>query len=103
MPGDERKISRSACVLLVVLRLAIGWHLMYEGLWKLSTQHTPQPWWWCTLTRSPGLSRNTPGPTASTTPHASWPRTWSVPSSRRYTCRSEPQMPAAMTCRRTSP
>jgi uncharacterized membrane protein YphA (DoxX/SURF4 family) len=56
VPGDERKISRSACVLLVVLRLAIGWHLMYEGLWKLSTQHTSQPW------SAEGYLKNATGP-----------------------------------------
>jgi uncharacterized membrane protein YphA (DoxX/SURF4 family) len=56
VPGDERKISFSACVLLVTLRLAIGWHLLYEGLWKLSTQQTPQPW------TAEGYLKNATGP-----------------------------------------
>lgn len=56
MPGDERKISPLACVLLVTLRLAIGWHLLYEGLWKLSTQNTSQPW------SAEGYLKNATGP-----------------------------------------
>uniref|UniRef100_A0A7C4LLN8 DoxX family membrane protein n=1 Tax=Schlesneria paludicola TaxID=360056 RepID=A0A7C4LLN8_9PLAN len=56
MPGDERKISRMACASLVVLRLAIGWHLMYEGLWKLNTQKTSQPW------TAEGYLKNATGP-----------------------------------------
>lgn len=44
MPGDDRKISVLACVLLVSLRLFIGWHLFYEGFWKIQTQSTAQPW-----------------------------------------------------------
>lgn len=31
-------------VLLVLLRLAIGWHLLYEGLYKLDSYVTNQPW-----------------------------------------------------------
>lgn len=44
MPGDDRKISKLACVLLVSLRLFIGWHLLYEGYWKIQSQSTAQPW-----------------------------------------------------------
>jgi uncharacterized membrane protein YphA (DoxX/SURF4 family) len=40
----------------VLLRLAIGWHLMYEGLWKLSTQRTSAPW------TAEGYLRNATGP-----------------------------------------
>jgi uncharacterized membrane protein YphA (DoxX/SURF4 family) len=43
-PGSDRTISPLACVLLVTLRLFIGWHLFYEGLWKIQTQATSQPW-----------------------------------------------------------
>ncbi len=32
------------CCLLVVLRLAIGWQFLYEGLWKLHTEYTPDVW-----------------------------------------------------------
>lgn len=56
MPGDERKVSRLACFFLVALRLAIGWHLLYEGLWKLNTQHTATPW------SAEGYLKNATGP-----------------------------------------
>ncbi len=29
---------------MVLLRLVIGWHLLYEGLYKLDTYNTNQPW-----------------------------------------------------------
>jgi uncharacterized membrane protein YphA (DoxX/SURF4 family) len=56
VPGDERKVSRLACFFLVSLRLAIGWHLLYEGLWKLNTQTTATPW------TSEGYLKNATGP-----------------------------------------
>jgi uncharacterized membrane protein YphA (DoxX/SURF4 family) len=56
VPGDERKVSRLACVFLVALRLAIGWHLLYEGLWKLNTQQGPTPW------TAEGYLKNATGP-----------------------------------------
>ena len=56
MPGDLRKVSLLAIVLLVVLRVSIGWHLMYEGLWKLSTQKTSNPW------SAEGYLKNATGP-----------------------------------------
>ncbi len=56
MPGDERKIPPLACVLLVTLRLFIGWHLLYEGLWKLNSQSTSQPW------TAEGYLKNSTGP-----------------------------------------
>lgn len=31
-------------MLLVSLRLFIGWHLFYEGFWKIQSQSTAQPW-----------------------------------------------------------
>lgn len=39
-----RQISVTACVLLVALRVAIGWQFLYEGLWKYNTQSTASPW-----------------------------------------------------------
>jgi uncharacterized membrane protein YphA (DoxX/SURF4 family) len=45
-----------AIILLVVLRISIGWHLMYEGLWKLSTQKTATPW------SAEGYLKNSTGP-----------------------------------------
>ncbi len=41
---DIRKISVVAIIALVVVRLAIGWQLLYEGLWKFDTQKTASPW-----------------------------------------------------------
>lgn len=60
MPGDERRISILACVLLVTLRLAIGWHLFYEGIWKLNTLDTATPW------TAEGYLKNATGPLRST-------------------------------------
>lgn len=45
-----------AVCLLVVLRLAIGWQLLYEGLWKVQTLSTPNPW------SSEGYLKNSVGP-----------------------------------------
>jgi uncharacterized membrane protein YphA (DoxX/SURF4 family) len=45
-----------ACILLVVLRIAIGWQFLYEGLWKIQTQSTAKPW------TSAGYLRNARGP-----------------------------------------
>lgn len=56
MPGDLRKVSLLAVIFLVLLRISIGWHLMYEGLWKLGTQRTPTPW------SAEGYLKNATGP-----------------------------------------
>ncbi|MBC8117234.1 MAG: hypothetical protein H7062_22795, partial [Candidatus Saccharimonas sp.] len=60
MPGDLRRISLLAVILLVVLRISIGWHLMYEGLWKLSTLKTSNPW------SAEGYLKNATGPMRKT-------------------------------------
>ncbi len=49
-----------AIVLLVILRLAIGWQLLYEGLWKLDTLDTPRPW------TAAGYLKNAEGPMRDT-------------------------------------
>jgi uncharacterized membrane protein YphA (DoxX/SURF4 family) len=41
---DVQRISVLAIILLVVLRISIGWQFLYEGLWKLSTLNGPNPW-----------------------------------------------------------
>ncbi len=41
---DIRRYSLTAVVLLVVLRVGIGWQLLYEGLWKIDTLSTQSPW-----------------------------------------------------------
>lgn len=54
---DEfRYIPVVACVLLVTLRLFIGWQFLYEGLWKVDTLDTPQPW------TAAGFLKNAQGP-----------------------------------------
>ncbi len=42
--ADIRRYSLAAVVLLVVLRVGIGWQLLYEGLWKIDTLKTQTPW-----------------------------------------------------------
>jgi uncharacterized membrane protein YphA (DoxX/SURF4 family) len=41
---DLRRYSFAAVILLVVLRLGLGWQLLYEGLWKIDTLGTTTPW-----------------------------------------------------------
>jgi uncharacterized membrane protein YphA (DoxX/SURF4 family) len=38
------RIPLTACVFLVILRLSIGWQMLYEGMWKLNTLTTASPW-----------------------------------------------------------
>ena len=56
MGRQVREISFVACLLLVVLRISIGWQFLYEGLWKLNTLHTPRPW------SAEGYLKNARGP-----------------------------------------
>ena len=42
--NDLKRVSGVAVVLIVVLRLSIGWQFLYEGLWKHDTLHSPTPW-----------------------------------------------------------
>ncbi|MFN0052697.1 MAG: hypothetical protein ACKV0T_10935 [Planctomycetales bacterium] len=44
MPANVRQISVLGCLLLVLLRISIGWQFLYEGLWKWNTQATAKPW-----------------------------------------------------------
>ncbi|MCP4506769.1 MAG: DoxX family protein [Fuerstiella sp.] len=57
---DIRRFSLAAVILLVVLRLAIGWQLLYEGLWKINTLKSPRPW------TSGGYLKNSVGPLRDT-------------------------------------
>lgn len=43
-------------IFIVLLRLAIGWQLFYEGVWKISTQPTAKPW------TAEGYLKNSAGP-----------------------------------------
>lgn len=54
--AEIQRYSRSAILFLVVLRLGLGWQLLYEGLWKINTLSTPSPW------TSEGYLRNAQGP-----------------------------------------
>lgn len=57
---DTRRYSLAAIVLLVVLRLGIGWQLLYEGLWKVDTLDSPRPW------SAAGYLKNAVGPMRDT-------------------------------------
>lgn len=47
-------------VLIVALRLAIGWQFLYEGLWKINSLSTPTPW------TAEGYLKNSAGPFRNT-------------------------------------
>lgn len=53
---DIRRYSLAAVILLVVLRVGIGWQLLYEGMWKINTLGTQSPW------TSDGYLKNAQGP-----------------------------------------
>jgi uncharacterized membrane protein YphA (DoxX/SURF4 family) len=46
--------------MIVVLRMAIGWQLFYEGVWKMKTLRSPKPW------TSAGYLKNSQGPMRAT-------------------------------------
>ncbi len=54
--ADIRRYSLAAVVLLVVLRVGIGWQLLYEGLWKIDTLSSQAPW------SSDGYLKSSQGP-----------------------------------------
>ncbi len=54
--NETQRITLGAAILLVVLRISIGWQLMYEGLWKIKTLRSPTPW------TSAGYLKNSQGP-----------------------------------------
>ncbi len=47
-------------LLLVLLRISIGWQFLYEGMWKYQTLSTPKPW------TAEGYLKNAQGPLRST-------------------------------------
>jgi uncharacterized membrane protein YphA (DoxX/SURF4 family) len=53
---DPYRLALPALVLVVVLRMAIGWQLLYEGLWKIDTLSSPKPW------SAVGYLKNSQGP-----------------------------------------
>jgi uncharacterized membrane protein YphA (DoxX/SURF4 family) len=42
--NDWKRISLAAVVLIVLLRLSIGWQFLYEGMWKYDQMSGPTPW-----------------------------------------------------------
>lgn len=50
------RISGLAILLIVGLRVAIGWQLLYEGLWKVDSHNSARPW------TAAGYLRNARGP-----------------------------------------
>ncbi|MCA9216929.1 MAG: DoxX family protein [Planctomycetales bacterium] len=54
------RVSFFAVMLIVLLRIAIGWQLFYEGIWKIQTQKTAKPW------TSAGYLKNSQGPLRGT-------------------------------------
>jgi len=42
--NDWKRISLAAVILIVLLRLSIGWQFLYEGLWKYDQLKGPTPW-----------------------------------------------------------
>ncbi len=57
---DTKKCCCVSIVLIVLLRLSIGWQFLYEGLWKINTLSTPTPW------SAEGYLKNAQGPLRST-------------------------------------
>ncbi len=53
---DLKKITGIAILFIVVLRLCIGWQLLYEGLWKIDSLSSPRPW------TAAGYLNNSKGP-----------------------------------------
>lgn len=53
---DVRKLPWLAIILLIVLRLSIGWQFLYEGLWKQHASHGTEPW------TAAGYLKNAKGP-----------------------------------------
>ena len=57
---DTKKCCCVSIVLIVLLRLSIGWQFLYEGLWKINTLGTPTPW------TAEGYLKNAQGPFRNT-------------------------------------
>lgn len=53
---DPYRLALPALILVVLLRMSIGWQLLYEGLWKIDTLDGPSPW------TAAGYLKNAEGP-----------------------------------------
>ncbi len=54
--SDLRRVCICGCILIVVLRIAIGWQFLYEGMWKINSTSTAHPW------SAEGYLKNAQGP-----------------------------------------
>ena len=54
------RVTALAVAMVVLLRIAIGWQLFYEGIWKIQTLKTPTPW------TAAGYLKNSHGPLRGT-------------------------------------
>lgn len=54
--AQSKSYSLAAVIFLVVLRVGIGWQLLYEGLWKINSLDSPSPW------SAAGYLKNSTGP-----------------------------------------
>ncbi|MEO1996958.1 MAG: hypothetical protein ABGZ17_16955, partial [Planctomycetaceae bacterium] len=61
------KVSGYGVLILVLLRISVGWQMLYEGLWKLDTLATTRPW------SASGYLRNAKGPLRNTFRHLDGP------------------------------
>ncbi len=50
------QLSGLAILLIIILRLSIGWQFLYEGLWKVKSHQTAKPW------TAVGYLKNSQGP-----------------------------------------
>lgn len=56
MSSNSYRLPTMAVLLIVLLRISIGWQFLYEGLWKIDSLSTAKPW------TSEGYLKNAAGP-----------------------------------------
>lgn len=56
MSTSSYRLPCAAIVLIVLLRISIGWQFLYEGLWKIDSLSTAKPW------TAEGYLKNAAGP-----------------------------------------
>lgn len=54
--SELRRLPFLACMMIVLLRMSIGWQFLYEGLWKITSLSSARPW------TSAGYLKNAQGP-----------------------------------------
>ncbi len=53
---DLKRVSIISIILIVILRLSIGWQFLYEGMWKYNSMSSANPW------TAEGYLKNAQGP-----------------------------------------